>query len=925
MSATQALRPAARGYKRTALTGRNVYKPAWREDFPWLRTWPTVLDDGNQQQPEYLFCLYCSLYEGLNNGDKLSTRQCSGSSIRQDNLRTHHLSGSASDQQKGHARCVERYEQDHGKVSTIESAMHGSHLLLARLLRTVLTAVLTESASVGSLVKRLVSLQRTNGCIVPTAYTSATANTESGGIHSFMNAATLFLLDGQSTDMRAGGMFSTMGDGSTNVAHRELESMAVRYPHRLHGILDYKSTGLNGVRVRAEFYAIVDIDVLQSRDKKSFDSQALMCAYDTEFVRRGLATPAPEPEPESTVAEDDMPPLGGPSRSTLYVPVPGVSGMRVATAAAAVSDETSSDLAKIPALQISRNASAFYPSRHVSQSTDGASVNVGRLTGLNTLMRERIPHLVTTHGVAHVVELAVKDAIEGIAEAEDVLKVNQAVVVEYNVSAKKLLSVESVAKKMSGPDAKFTKLHSRHGIRWQESVHRGTRGVIDNWMFIATDLYQRACDKVGVGLTLLSSPELFIGQRVATLFEDEDGEKKKHVGRVRQHEKTLENGEPVFTVFFRHDASEVEMTRSELVPALKEQDVELREKFLATTEGDLFNKITQYLHVQLTYFFADTTMVLKHISKVFQSDSLHIHKLRRTLARRLVELEALKVDPGPFMRAFISDFDPELEVFHKIELQGVAEGKAAFPAIRDSTVNALSSEMHARFDPFLADPVLDASEVFDHSEWPAAGDERNSYGNDKIAFLLQHFEVLFGHLEVDIVKAALEWVRLKEKVMCSQILRSMKYDDLYENLFDHHSSPADDEEFFNILMLVLCIHVIALDTSICERLFSRMNRLQSKVRNRMGLMLLQMSMTICELGSAWKNGPSLIPVDAILAIWKEGKKNGRYENKALWSCESLLAMERISSASVLEMQDEGLASATVVPDVPSMHASSIGM
>ena len=147
------------------------------------------------------------------------------------------------------------------------------------------------------------------------------------------------------------------------------------------------------------------------------------------------------------------------------------------------------------------------------------------------------------------------------------------------------------------------------------------------------------------------------------------------------------------------------------MPALKEQDVELREKFLATTEGDLFNKITQYLHVQLTYFFADTTMVLKHISKVFQSDSLHIHKLRRTLARRLVELEALKVDPGPFMRAFISDFDPELEVFHKIELQGVAEGKAAFPAIRDSTVNALSSEMHARFDPFLADPVLDASEV----------------------------------------------------------------------------------------------------------------------------------------------------------------------------------------------------------------------
>ena len=56
----------------------------------------------------------------------------------------------------------------------------------------------------------------------------------------------------------------------------------------------------------------------------------------------------------------------------------------------------------------------------------------------------------------------------------------------------------------------------------------------------------------------------------------------------------------------------------------------------------------------------------------------------------------------------------------------------------------------------------------------------------------------------------------------------------------------------------------------------------------MGSRLLRMLMTICTLGAEWKDPPAKIPVEAIIDIWREESKGGRYENKFLWGIEALV-------------------------------------
>ena len=69
-----------------------------------------------------------------------------------------------------------------------------------------------------------------------------------------------------------------------------------------------------------------------------------------------------------------------------------------------------------------------------------------------------------------------------------------------------------------------------------------------------------------------------------------------------------------------------------------------------------------------------------------------------------------------------------------------------------------------------------------------------------------------------------------------------------------------------------------------------MNNLKTARRSRMGEALLRMLMTICELGSAWKD-PELIPVAEIIEEWRSQSTRGRYESR-MWSPEMLQAFGR---------------------------------
>lgn len=146
--------------------------------------------------------------------------------------------------------------------------------------------------------------------------------------------------------------------------------------------------------------------------------------------------------------------------------------------------------------------------------------------------------------------------------------------------------------------------------------------------------------------------------------------------------------------------------------------------------------------------------------------------------------------------------------------------------------------------------------------------------------LLAHFETLYSYLGGNASKVPRQWKRLKLFVGREENLRNLSYTELYERLFDQYSVKADDQHYYDVLLLVAIVQCIAIDTSICERGFSCMNNLKTARRSQMSDELLRILMTINTLGAAWKD-PTTIPVDAIVDEWRSQSRRGRYE-AAMW-------------------------------------------
>eukprot|EP00966_Prymnesium_polylepis_P191381 4435351-Prymnesium_polylepis.1 len=122
-------------------------------------------------------------------------------------------------QNASHARAVARYESKWGPLKETAAGVAPSSLPsvppdpevdppLANLIRTTITAALSKSAL--RLVPMLIELQRANGAAI------LSMNENSDGIQQFVHAGAVLLQREQTERLRKAGMFSKMGDGSSD-------------------------------------------------------------------------------------------------------------------------------------------------------------------------------------------------------------------------------------------------------------------------------------------------------------------------------------------------------------------------------------------------------------------------------------------------------------------------------------------------------------------------------------------------------------------------------------------------------------------------------------------------------------------------------------------------------------------------------------
>ena len=301
----------------------HMWNPQWLDEYNWLRTEPdkTLAEwtETPKQGPAFVFCLCCHTFPGIGHKDVVQKKK--PEAMRSDKLRAH--SG------QSHLRALAMYESKYGPIAQVGSiaergspnplspatATQPSTLMtdapLASLIRTAVSTVLAKCAV--QLVPTFVELQRANGASI----LSNTSRTN--GVLPFLHAAAVILIGEQNQRLRAAGMLSKMGDGSsdrktteqvraTQTTHHHItmptlltrhlmfpqEVIYVRYPAAPQPI----TVSLGGIRWTTEYLDIRKVDVTYSKDKKSFDANAVLrSTYHAAFLERGLAS-----LPEQTAA-----------------------------------------------------------------------------------------------------------------------------------------------------------------------------------------------------------------------------------------------------------------------------------------------------------------------------------------------------------------------------------------------------------------------------------------------------------------------------------------------------------------------------------------------------------------------------------------------------------------------------------------------
>ena len=416
--------------------------------------------------------------------------------------------------------------------------------------------------------------------------------------------------------------------------------------------------------------------------------------------------------------------------------------------------------------------------------------------------------------------------------------------------------------------------------------------------------------EIGLKLTPLSPPEAFVD----LLFQKKTdagmygpaNSQKTFVLKVMKHTGTTADGVNTFDAKYmkvlngRACRGEVEpFNQGELLEHLLDESGQ-RERLMATKAGELLERLTRYSYIKTLAFWVDLTAQGKIVSKIFQRSGLLLSDVSSGVEDAVAAIAKLKKEPGIFMKGLDKDFDATHQTLHGRELSGIADGEEAYDAMVENVTNSVVEHMNERFYTILSDPVFKAGCKFEHMRWPSFGTDRlalESHGEQEIELLLGHYKTLYSYLGGDPAKARCEWRRLKLYVGREATLISLSYFELYERLFNQKgnkflygadgtcSDKLDELSFYNILLLVAIIMSYAVDTSICERGFALMNNLKTARRSRMGGLLLRTLMIICELGKEWAD-PTKIPVEEIVAEWREQSARGRYEG-AMWRAAGL--------------------------------------
>ena len=119
-----------------------------------------------------------------------------------------------------------------------------------------------------------------------------------------------------------------------------------------------------------------------------------------------------------------------------------------------------------------------FTNRIVGLNVDGASVNTGKFTGLGSKIKVNAPWLQVIHCFSHRLELAIKDAFEGVKAYESINEFVTKLYYLYQQSPKRLRCLRELAVAHEESIPKPTKAG---GTRWIDHKYRAIKNALDHY------------------------------------------------------------------------------------------------------------------------------------------------------------------------------------------------------------------------------------------------------------------------------------------------------------------------------------------------------------------------------------------------------------------------------------------------------------
>ena len=271
-------------------------------------------------------------------------------------------------------------------------------------------------------------------------------------------------------------------------------------------------------------------------------------------------------------------------------------------------------------------------------------------------------------------------------------------------------------------------------------------------------------------------------------------------------------------------------------------------KTQATAKG-LAKKLTSKAVFINGHFLWDVVNILSKLSLTLQTKTLTLADVHIAVDSSMCALNKMHSKDGLMLRRV-----KDLNNYGGFPLK---DSSGELSDIRKGFLEGLEAQLRDRFSD-IDEGLLSATSLLDLKSWPTTKDELNTFGDDHIESLIDHFSPILSDAGIDCGSIETEWTYLKK----SKSVNCTSWQALFASCVQNNK---------NVMALINLLLTLPATSAVCEQGFSQMKKVKNDWRSQLT------NESLAELMRVKIESPSVIDFDpaAALQLWQCGGLRSR--------------------------------------------------